>query len=163
MEIWKIFEYIIRAKIIFFNRILNICIVTGICISRPPTLCLAPGPGSGHRLWPPICIYRLWPPICIYRPWPPICICHPWLPICIYRPWPRILLPARGLSLHRATFSPQFVFVFTALAHDLYYRFGTWICIYLIIGGSTSGSSNSSSSNFFGINNTNICMPSLAN
>ena len=31
------------------------------------------------------------------------------------------LLPVRGLSLHIPTWSPQFVFVFTALAYDLYY------------------------------------------
>ena len=48
-----------------------------------------------------------------------------------------------------------------ALAHDLYYRSVAWICIYLIIGSNSSGSSNSCSSDFFETNNTNICMPIL--
>ena len=85
----------------------------------------------------------------------------PWSPVCIYWPSPTILLPARGLSLNILTLSPQFVFVFAALAHDLYYRSVTWICIYLIIGSNSSGSSNSCSSDFFGTNSTNICMPIL--
>ena len=116
-----------------------------------------------YRSWPPICIYRLWPPIFIYRPYLPIFIYRAWLPICIYRSWPTILLPVRGLSLHIPTLCPQFVVVFTVLAYDLYYRFGAWICIYLIIGSSSSGSSNSSSSNFFGTTNTNIFIPVLVN
>ena len=120
----------------------------GVCISRTPVLFLAPSP-------------RPWPPICVYWPWPPVCIHQPWPPIRIYRPWPTILLPVGGLSLHIPTLSPQFVFVFTALAYDLYYQFGAWICIYLIIG--SSGSNNSSSSNFFGTNNTSICMTILFN
>ena len=126
-------------------------------IGRPwPPICI-------YRPWHPICIYGTWPPICIKRPWPPICIYRPWLPICICRPWPTILLPFRSLSLHIPTLSPQFIFVFTALAYDLYYRSGAWICIYLIIG-SSSGRSNSSSGNFFGKNNsTNICVPILVN
>ena len=45
----------------------------------------------------------------------------------------------------------------------LYYRSGAWICIYLIIGSSNSVGSYSRSSNFFGTNNTNICMPILVN
>ena len=58
---------------------------------------------------------------------------------------------------------PQFVLVFTALNYDLHYRSGAWFCIYLIIGSSSSGSCNSSSINFFGIDNTIICMPILVN
>ena len=77
------------------------------------------------------------------------------VPIWIYRCWPTILLPMRGVSLHIPTLSPQFVFAFTALAHKLYYRPGAWIFIYLIIGSSSSGSSISRSSNFFGKDNTN--------
>ena len=66
-----------------------------------------------------------------------------WPPICIYQPWAS--------------------FVFTALAYDLHHRSEDWISIYLIIGSSSSGSSNSSSCNFFEINNTNSCMPILVN
>ena len=124
---------------------------------RPwPPICI-------YRPWHPICIYGTWPQICIKRPRPPICIHGPWFPICIYRPWPTILLPVRSLSLHIPTLSSQFIFVFTALAYDLYYRSGAWICIYLIID-SGSGRSNISSSNFFGKNNsTDICVPILVN
>ena len=50
-----------------------------------------------------------------------------------------------------------------ALAYDLYYRSGAWICIYFIIGSSSSGSYNSSSNNFFVIEKTNICMLILVN
>ena len=82
-----------------------------------------PGPLLGPRHWPPICIYRSWPPICIYQPWPTICIYRPWPPIwiywpwppiCIYRAWPTLLLPVQGLTLHKPTLSPQFLFVFTS-------------------------------------------------
>ena len=95
----------------------------GVCISRAPALCLDPGPGHQlpiciYRPWPPICIYRPWPQIFIYLPWPPICIYRPWPPPYVYRPWtPPCVYPKfaftgspRGLSLHIATLSPQFVF-----------------------------------------------------
>ena len=81
-----------------------------------------------------------------------------------YRLWPTILLPGHGLSLHIPTLSLQFIFIYImALAYDLYYRSGAWICIYFIIGSSSSGSYNSSSNNFFVIENTNICMLILVN
>ena len=55
-------------------------------------------------------------------------------PICIYWPWPTIFI--------------------TVL----------WICIYLLIYSSSSGSSIiSNSSNFLGLHNTNISMPILVN
>ena len=55
-------------------------------------------------------------------------------PICIYWPWPTIFI--------------------TVL----------WFCIYLLIYSSSSGSSNiSNSSNFLGLDNTNISMPILVN
>ena len=82
-------------------------------------------------------------------------------------PGPKFAFTAPGLQFyyqsgawifHIPILSPQFVFVFTVLAYDLYYRSGTWICIYLIIGSNSSGTCNSSS-NFFGIDSTNICMP----
>ena len=150
----------------------------GLCIPWPfawaPTL---PWPSALTSApipcpWLPICIYWPRPPISMYWSWPPICISRPWPPICIYklwpqificRSWPTILLPVRALTLHIPTLSFQFVFVFTVLAHDLYYRSGAWIRIYLIIGSSSSSSSGSSdsSSNFFGIDNVNISMPIL--
>ena len=55
-------------------------------------------------------------------------------PICIYWPWPTIFI--------------------TVL----------WICIYLLIYSSSSGSSNiSNSNNFLGLDNTHISMPILVN
>ena len=112
-------------------------------------LFVSPGPFPRPRPWPPFCVCRPWPPIFIYWPRPPICIYRPCLAICIYRHWPTILLPARGLSLHIPTFSPEYVFVFTAMVYDMYYWSGAWICIYLIIGSSSSGRSNSSSYKHF--------------
>ena len=110
------------------------------------------------------CLYLPVPgPLLGHRPWPPICICRAWHPICIYRHWPTILLPVRGLSLDIPTLFPQFAFVFTALSYNLYYRSGAWICIYFIIGSSSSSGSSYSGSNFLGINSTNICMTILVN
>ena len=120
----------------------------------------APGRLFSSRPWscPSALVPNLYLPVlvpnCIYRPWPPISI---------YQPWPTILVPVRGLTLHIPTLSHQFVFVFTSLAHDLLYRSGAWICIYRINGSSSIGSSNSSSSNFFGIDNTNIIISILVN
>ena len=80
--------------------------------SRPPALCLVPGPGP--QPWPLICIYRLWPPICVYQPWPQICIYRPWPPIYVYRPWLQIFIyrpwSVRSLGLQIPTLSPQSVF-----------------------------------------------------
>ena len=64
---------------------------------------------------------------------------------------------------HIPTLFSQLVLVFTALNYDLYYQSGAWIWIYLIIGSSSSGSCNSSSNNFFGIDNTIIRMSVLIN
>ena len=111
------------------------------------------------------CIQCLDRSVCISRP-PAFCLTPSpgsWAPICVYRSWPTILLLVRALSLHIPTLSPQFVFVFTVLTYDLYYRSGAWICIYIIIGSSSSGSRNSISSDFFGTSNTNICMLILVN
>ena len=62
------------------------------------------------------------------------------------------------------------MFVFTVLAYDLYYQsdiignIGNLILLNLDIVSSSSDSCNSSSNNnFFGIDNTNICMLILVN
>ena len=172
--------YSMLNALVFFLRYSYFCLTFQLCRKRvfafhgprpfawPPV----PAPTLDPNLYLPalapnlylpalalICIYQSLPPICIYWSWPLICIYKPWLPICIYRSWPTILLPVRSLSLHIPTLSPQFVFAFTALAYNLYYQSRS----YLIVGTSSSGSSNSSSSCFFGINNTNICMSILVN
>ena len=108
-----------------------------------PTLGPLLGPRPWH--WLPICIYRPWPQLCIYLPSRQIFIYRPgqsraWTciyqclpPICIYWPWSTIFI--------------------TVLS----------ICIYLLIYSSSSDSGNiSNSSNFLGLDNTNISMPILA-
>ena len=69
---------------------------------------------------------------------------------------PSSYLPALAPSLYLPALAPV-----TGL--QFYYQSGAWMYIYLIIGSSSSGISNSSSSNFFGINTTNLCMPILVN
>ena len=61
----------------------------GICISRPPALCLAPSPGPGPRPRTPALALNLY----------------------LLALAPNLYLPAQsGLSLHIPTLSPQFVF-----------------------------------------------------
>ena len=65
----------------------------------------------------------------------------------------QFLVLVQGLSLNISTLSPKFIFTVPGLQFMLPVR------IYLIIGIGNSGSSNiSSSSNFFGIDNSNISM-----
>ena len=108
-----------------------------ICISRPRLFAWPWPPALAPNLCSPaltssLCLLAL-APNCVYQPWPPICVYRPWSPIRIYRPWPTILLPVRDLSLHIPTLSPQFVFAFTALAYDLYYRSGAWFAFTLLL------------------------------
>ena len=70
---------------------------------------------------------------------------------------------SRASVLHILTLSTKFVFVFIALAYNLCYWSGAWICIFLIVGSRSSGTFNSSISNFFEIDNSNISMPILVN
>ena len=124
----------------------------------------APGPLLGLRpsLWSPSPVPNLYlPALAPYLHLPALAhnLCLPDLLLNLYLPaLAKILLPVRDLSLLKPTLSPQIVFEFTALAYNLYYRSVAWICIYLIIGRSSSGSSY-----FFGIDNTNISMSILAN
>ena len=68
----------------------------GICISRPPALCLAHGPG------PQFYLPALAPNLCLPAPAPNLC-----LPALA----PNFYLPALvSLGLHIPTLSPQFVF-----------------------------------------------------
>ena len=99
------------------------------------------------------------------------------------RPWvrPPVLTPTLASNLYLPVLVPDLylldlVFnIITGLEPEfciyracllnlcLYLRPWPTIDIYLLIGSSSSGSFNSSSSNFFGIDNTNICMPILVN
>ena len=110
-----------------------------VCISLLPALCLPSGLVPNWYI--PVLALNLYLPALVYN-----------------------FITSPGLDiLHIPTLSSQFVFVFTVLAYDLHYWSGAWIYIYVIIGSSSSGSCNSSSSNFFGIDNTNIYMPILGN
>ena len=118
----------------------------------PPALVSPPPP----RPLPPICVYRPCPPICIYRPWPQICIYRLWPQIFIYQPW-----SVRSLGLHIPTLPPQFLFTGPGLRFLLPC---SEFAFNLLIYSSSNGSSNiSNSSNFLGLDNTNIRMPILVN
>ena len=96
--------------------------------------------------------------LCISRP---LALAHNlYLPALV----PNLYLPALAPNLYLPALANSFVpFRSLTLAHDLYYRYGAWICIYFIIGSSSSGSSSGSRSNFFGIDNTNVSMPISVN
>ena len=81
----------------------------GVCISRYPTLCLAPDPSPNLYLpaCPPICIYRPWLPICIYRPWLPICVYQSWPPLCFCQPWSPNCLTPLTQTLHLPALVPK--------------------------------------------------------
>ena len=136
----------------------------GLCISQPPTRCLAPGPGPqlifsglgpkfvftglGPHLYLPVLASNLYlppqTPICIYRTWPQINIYQPWPLICVYQPWPTIFIISADLGFTytdsvRYRLCPPNLYLL-ALDDDLYYWSREWICIYLIIGSSSSGS-----------------------
>ena len=76
-------------------------------------------------------------------------------------PGPNLYLPAlaSGLCLPALALN----LYLPALVYNFITSPGSEFCIYLIIGSSSNGSCNSSNSNFFGIDNTNICMPILVN
>ena len=121
-----------------------------ICIYRS---CPPPPPPST-----PICIYRYWPQFFVYRLWPHICLLA--LPPNLYFPTPVYNFYYQSgvwVCIYRPCL-PNFHLL--ALAYVFYYRSGAWIFIYLIIGIISSGSSNTRiSSDFSGIDNTNITMP----
>ena len=121
----------------------------GICISQPPVLCLVPGPGPNlyltalaPNLYLPTLAPNLYLPAlalnfyipALVSPEPRLAYTNLVPSICIYCPWPTVFINV------------------------------LWICIYLLIYSSSSGSSIiSNSSNFLGLHNTNISMPILVN
>ena len=121
-------------------------------------------PWLSHQSWPPICIYRPWPPICIYSCCPTICFYLPWPQTCIYRPQSKILLPIQGLSFVYTNFVYLiYVYIYRSGLRFVLPVWGMNLHSPFIGSGSSSGSFNSSSNNFFEIDNTNICMPTLVN
>ena len=98
-------------------------------------------------------------------PPPPLCLAPdpgPDPKLVFSGPGPQFLLPVRVLSLLIPILSPQFVFTGPGLRFILLIRN---LNFYLLISGNGgSGSSNvSSSSNLFGIDNTNISILILVN
>ena len=126
----------------------------------------APGPSFGSRPWvrPPV----LTPTLAsnLYLP-----VLVPDLYLLDLAPNLRLPILAPNLYLPTLVFNiitglePEFCIYRACLLNlCLYLRRWPTIDIYLLIGSSSSGSFNSSSSsNFFGIDNTNICMPILVN
>ena len=77
---------------------------------------------------------------------------------------PKLYLPTLVFNIITGLAPEFWIYRACLLNLCLYLRRWPTIDIYLLIGSSSSGSFNSSSSsNFFGIDNTNICMPSLVN
>ena len=140
----------------YFRRIFNGCLYfLASCLALSPS---PQTPVLDHNLYLPDLA-----PVLYLLALAQIFIYRSWSQIYVYRPGLLFYQQSGIWVLHIPTLFPQFVFVFTALAYDLYYRFGAWLCLYVIIGSSSSGSCNSSSNSFFGIDNTNIFMPILAN
>ena len=83
--------------------------------------------------------------ICIQRPWASICFYQPYLTICVYWPWPQIFITGPGLQ--------RFVLLVRDLSLHLpfYCQQQQWY------------SNINSSSNFFGIEDTNNSMPVSVN
>ena len=110
-------------------------VTAGLCISRPRALALAPNlylTTLAPNLYLPALVPNFYLPALV-NPEPGLAYINLVPPICIYWPWPTICI--------------------TML----------WIWIYLLICSSSSGSSNiSNNSNFFRLDNTNICMPILS-
>ena len=121
----------------------------GICISQPPVLCLVPRPG------PNLYLTALAPNL--------------YLPTLA----PNLYLPTLAPNFYlRALVNPEPGLAYTNLISQIciYWPCPTifitmlWICIYLLIYSGSSGYSNiSNSSNFLGLENTNISMPILVN
>ena len=126
--------YFVWMQIIHFSKSLS-GVTAGLCISRPRALALAPNlylTALAPNLYLTALVPKFYLPAMV-NPVPGLAYINLVSPICIYWPWPTICI--------------------TLL----------WICIYLLICSSSSGSSNiSNSSNFFRLDNTNICMPVLS-
>ena len=107
--------YILIVNILSANKIIykwpHLYIKTGICISWPPALCLAPGPG------PKFVFTGLGTKFVFISPGPKFVFTGPGLQFVFTGSDPQFvftpnlyLLAQPGLSLHIPTWSPQFVF-----------------------------------------------------
>ena len=146
-----------------------ICMIWGIWISRPTALCLAPGLGPGPQF-----VFTGPGPQFVFTGLAPN----------LYLPGltPNLYLSALAPNFYLPTLAPNFYLpalvspehglAYTNLVPPIciYWPWPTifitvlWFCIYLLIYSSSSGSSNiGNSSNFLGLDNTNISIPSLVN
>ena len=144
-------------------------VVKGICISRPPALCLAPAPGPGHQ-------FLFTGPglqFVFTGPGPQFVFTGPGPKFVFTGPGPQFVFTGPGPNFYLpALFSSKPGLADTNLVPPIciYWPWPTifitvlWICIYLLIYSSSSGSSNiNNSSNFLGLDNTHISMPILVN
>ena len=149
----------------------------GLCISQTPVLCLSTG--SGLDLSPQTSVlasnlYLLALAAKLYLPAlaPNLSLTalasnfnFPALaPICIYQPWHQMFFTNSCQSRAWACiYQPCHLNLYLlALVYDLYYRVLNFHLLFSCC--SSSGSGNiSNSSNFFGLNSTNISMPILVN
>ena len=94
-------------------------VVKGICISRPPALCLAPAPGPGHQFL-------------FTGPGLQFVFTGPGPQFVFTGPGPKFLFtgPGRSLGLHIPTLSPQFVFVGPGLR---FFITVLWFCIFTFL------------------------------
>ena len=125
--------YFVWMQIIHFSKSLS-GVTAGLCISRPRALALAPNLYL-TALAPNLYLPALVPKFylpAMVNPVPGLAYINLVSQICIYWPSPTICI--------------------TLL----------WICIYLICSSSSGSSNISNSSNFFRLDNTNICMPVLS-
>ena len=146
-----------------------ICMIWGICISRPTALWLAPDPGPG-------------PQFVFIGPGPQFVFTGPGPQFVFTGLAPNLYLPALAPNFYLPTLAPNFylpgrVSPEHGLAYFnlvppicIYWPWPTnfitvhWFCIYLRIYSSSSGSSNiGNSSNFLGLDNTHISIPILVN
>ena len=117
----------------------------GLCISRPPVLCLAPDPGSGSQF-------------VFTGPGPQFAFTSPGPQFVFNGPAPNLYLPALAPNFYLpvlVSLEPGLGYTNLVPPICVYWAWPTicitvlWICVYFLICGSSSCSSNSS--NFFGL------------
>ena len=163
--------------------------IAGICISQPPVLCLTLGTGPQFVAVLAVlhlCLLRYFPctnlvdradnyytSLVFTGPDPQFVFNGPGRQLYLPTLAPNLYLPTLAPNFYlRALVNPEPGLAYTNLIPQIciYWPCPTifitmlWICIYLLIYSGSSGYSNiSNSSNFLGLENTNISMPILVN
>ena len=126
--------------------------------SWPLVLALAPGPGS------PICIYRPTRQFAFTGSGSQFVFTNPGPKFVFTGPCPKFLFTGPGQSGAWACIYQLVPPICIYWLWPTIFIAVLWICIYLLICSSSCGSSNiSNSSNFLGLDNTNISMPISVN